>query len=514
MSDLFENKGALASTIVVAAADSLNQGQANYVCDGTNDHVEIQAALDALPATGGEVLLLDGTYNVEVSLVLDSYQTLRGCGRNTILTTSTNGLIFLSATGGSGTEKTGITIYDMKIDGATISSYGIHFTYVDYSLIQNVDVWRTDDIGIYLVTSDFNTLLANISRENLSYGIDIEAGNNNKISANIAQDNLAEGILLDSTSSGNTLTGNIIKGNLNGIYIGPASDDNAISGNVCEGNGAGIYIKGDKNTIGNNICRNNDGQGIVVTSGHFNNVVGNTCQGNGTQGISVVVAEDTLVGNNFCIGNSQTTDNTYANILVDDATRVFVKGNVCRHGGGAKQPDYGLEHVGTLHGIIAQGNDLYDSGKTDNLYDTHSGSYTIIGSDNLGIRMTQIKEFVYAKNTSGAQISWGYVVRHKAVATGYEFDNPTAIGEDSVLGVLGETIDNNEWGHVQVAGKTTILRATNAGGNIAIGDYLCTENGNRARLAAAGDMAFARALEGCGGANCTIDALIISPMRM
>jgi len=100
------------------------------------------------------------------------------------------------------------------------------------------------------------------------------------------------------------------------------------------------------------------------------------------------------------------------------------------------------------------------------------------------------------------------------VAAGDEYDIPTAVGEDSVLGMVAQNTANNDYGLVQVAGKTTLLKATNAGGNIVIGDYLCTENGVRARLAAAGDMAFARALQACAAANCAIDALIISPMKI
>jgi len=34
MSIIFENKGAMAATIVVAASDSLNKGAANLVCSG------------------------------------------------------------------------------------------------------------------------------------------------------------------------------------------------------------------------------------------------------------------------------------------------------------------------------------------------------------------------------------------------------------------------------------------------------------------------------------------------
>jgi hypothetical protein len=52
------------ATIVVAASDSSekSKAQADYVCDGTNDEVEIQAAITALPVVGGKVYLCEGNY--------------------------------------------------------------------------------------------------------------------------------------------------------------------------------------------------------------------------------------------------------------------------------------------------------------------------------------------------------------------------------------------------------------------------------------------------------------------
>ena len=50
------------ATIVVAASDSSakSKAQADYVCDGTNDEVEIQAAITA--GAGGKITLLEGNY--------------------------------------------------------------------------------------------------------------------------------------------------------------------------------------------------------------------------------------------------------------------------------------------------------------------------------------------------------------------------------------------------------------------------------------------------------------------
>jgi hypothetical protein len=76
------------ATYVVAASDSSPQSkaQADYVCDGIDDQVEIQAAIDALPADGGRVLLSEGTFNAKRIQVIDRNNiTLEGQGVNTIL---------------------------------------------------------------------------------------------------------------------------------------------------------------------------------------------------------------------------------------------------------------------------------------------------------------------------------------------------------------------------------------------------------------------------------------------
>jgi len=64
------------SLLVVAAsnASAKSKEQADYVCDGTDDQVEIQAAIDALAAAGGEIRLSEGTYTF-ASGVTVNFQT-------------------------------------------------------------------------------------------------------------------------------------------------------------------------------------------------------------------------------------------------------------------------------------------------------------------------------------------------------------------------------------------------------------------------------------------------------
>lgn len=73
------------ATLVIAASDSSAKAkaQADYVCDGTLDNVEIQTAVDALPATGGEIKFLSGSYQLGATITraIDSI-TFTGTGFN------------------------------------------------------------------------------------------------------------------------------------------------------------------------------------------------------------------------------------------------------------------------------------------------------------------------------------------------------------------------------------------------------------------------------------------------
>jgi hypothetical protein len=64
-----EVRVARTATYVVAASDAPAhvKKQADYVCDGTDDQVEIQAAIDALPTGGGIVHLTTGNYTLDVA---------------------------------------------------------------------------------------------------------------------------------------------------------------------------------------------------------------------------------------------------------------------------------------------------------------------------------------------------------------------------------------------------------------------------------------------------------------
>lgn len=72
--------------VVGTSAAGWTKADCDYLCDGTDDHVELQAALDALPEGGGEILLLDGDYLLGDAVhCTKAHTVLRGCGPATVL---------------------------------------------------------------------------------------------------------------------------------------------------------------------------------------------------------------------------------------------------------------------------------------------------------------------------------------------------------------------------------------------------------------------------------------------
>jgi len=372
------------ATFVVAASDSVHKYEADYRCDGTDDHVQIQAALDKLPATGGEVFLLDGTYNIEVALALDSYQTLRGCGRNTILTTTTHGTDIITATGIDSNEKVGILIADLCVDGSVggaNSGVGILWTYVDYSKISNTWIVDSHEEGIKLDLCDFNGIAGNHVSGSSNDNILLNDSYKNTVTANMTEGSGGTGIdifggLTIGYSNYNVVVGNIVQHNWEGVMLAYA-EDCTVSDNVVRGNdSSGITItEGYRNTITGNIIQGNTASGIYAWGYAFDCVISNNViQLNGQHGIYLCGDHDDVT-DNVCLENSQTTNITYDNIFVEDCDNSLFQSNLCRRGAKANKPRYGINISGadcSNNRVID--NDLYDSGSTGKVNDAGTGT--------------------------------------------------------------------------------------------------------------------------------------------
>lgn len=119
------------ATLVVAASDAsaAERRGADYVCNGTADEVEIQAAIDALPATGGRVSLSSGTFSTSAAIYTRRKLTLSGQGKSTIILAASGAsrnmiavFNYNSSNGGRGaTAGNDVTISDLALDGNGLS---------------------------------------------------------------------------------------------------------------------------------------------------------------------------------------------------------------------------------------------------------------------------------------------------------------------------------------------------------------------------------------------------------
>ncbi len=311
----------------------------DYLCDGTADDVEINAAIQALPTDGGEIVILDGTYNITAEIIVSkSNVSIVGNGSATKLIRSFNntpvngnGVIRLQAVQGCNVE-------NLQIDGnktVHISVYnnGIYLIQSTNSTIIKNSCDNVSGIGIVLETSSSGNAIIGNSCNNCGYaGIHIKSSSNNMISSNGCYGNYSAGIYLESFSSYNAISNNVCRNSTyTGIYL-YTSHNNNITGNICNNNGAeGLSLGGSRyNTLMCNNLSNNEVSGITLSSNSTNNnISNNNClRGTGTSG-NYTASQYTILlsgsGNNYnliignlCMGKAPT---------IDGGTGITVKDN-------------------------------------------------------------------------------------------------------------------------------------------------------------------------------------------
>ena len=312
------------ATKIVAAnnASATFKTGADYVCDGTADDVEIQAALNALPT--GRVILSEGTFNTTANLTVPANATLEGQGNATIISASgaaiTNAIVIggdnaivrnlkvvLAAGAGAprtrpnciyATKRTNLLLEalwlvgDLTVEyGPDVTSCGICFVNTTNSKIVSCRSEGNRYFGIYLYSSDYNAITSN-SCQSGSSGIRLYDSSYNAIIGNTCCNNGYNGIDLEFKSCKNTVTGNQCDGNsLNGIEVRQSSYNTVTANVCCNQKATGIHIEGDAtvnadgNTLSSNVCRGNAWFGIDIVGGanaNFNLVMANQLQGNTT----------------------------------------------------------------------------------------------------------------------------------------------------------------------------------------------------------------------------------------
>jgi hypothetical protein len=112
------------ATKVVCASNAQDKAQCDYLADGTADQVQIQAAIDDLPATGGTVVLSDGVFNTNDEIFWDK-----------------NAVTLM----GQGVEATEISCSSSTVDAIRVGTRQAGGTYRKWNVIKDMTVNSHDD---------------------------------------------------------------------------------------------------------------------------------------------------------------------------------------------------------------------------------------------------------------------------------------------------------------------------------------------------------------------------------
>jgi parallel beta-helix repeat protein len=428
------------ATFVVAASNSENKDKADYICTDTDDQGKIKEAIVDLPAGGGSILLLEGSYTIDADddpIVINARNniTLQGQGNGTKLCLGTgivtNVIEVINASG--------VLIKDLHIDGTTsaasagddLKQCGIIFYTATDSKIKNVHslsnkrhgiqitassqrnsvinctckdntyhglwvsnsstyniLWRNilinntvNGTSIYS-NSDNNTIIGNISKDNSAIGILITSANNNTIVGNTCNDSANDGIQLADAEC-NTITGNsCCNGGSAGIRCDSVTRYNTIFGNTTSNNLVGIYLPwGDNNIVAGNTCFNNNPNGGIYAISEGLTIYGNTCYNNTSYGITLLQYGQNVVFGNSCCGNASTGALVYQNHKYNT-----VVGNTFGGNGGHGIFLYTVEY-NTIVSNILQGNQTHG-------IDIYTSSNNTI-SNNTSTKNSQVTDNLY-----------------------------------------------------------------------------------------------------------------------
>ena len=433
----------------------------------------IQDAIDSLPSSGGTISLANGTHTIDYEIIGADKVSIIGTGQDsTILefSSSANGITY---TGTSGTQLTNFKLIDFTLQNSN-NTAGIDIDYCDFWRIENIRVTSCSQKGIRIKRSQ-NYSMSNVRVDN-STGNGIElvkttsAGRNQEfftLSNCRADSNGGVGFKIDNGS-----TSRII----NFTFISCSADSNTgdgfdISGTIVSLEGRFIGCISDSNTIGFDI----DCTGLTLS--------GCSAGSNSDDGFENT-QRTSYIG-------CEASGNTGAGFDIHKNGTILLG---CNHTASLVTPptDYVPE------------NDV-----------------AVLSLNNLGGSTTTEKRFMWMKNTSGGTLTQGTAVVFKSVADGDEITTTTSQGDDKVFGmvlsgVVSGSINDDNYGYILTEGFTTKLKVDGTT-DIAIGDYLGTfTTAGIAMKAAAGDMAFAIALEAytTDDSSGIIDALLVSPRKI
>lgn len=311
----------------------------DYLCDGTADDVEINAAIQALPSTGGEIVILDGEYSIQSPIKVNkSYISIRGSGSakfNKLFYSTGGELRFFVYVTSDNCKIDNLIADNQTADGDTDYSYGIA---MDTNLSKHCKISNCMVMGFKngivstASSSGRHIICNNVVFADRGAGIPTSS-DYMSISNNLCLNVKTIGISASKTGSrifSNAVT--VQEGGTDsiGLYLNGASQAVAV-GNVVMGSARqSTWFNASNSVLSNNVFYGFNTYGILSNNGTHRSVIANNTviKGNGSPsdyasgeypiyftGGSNGVTFNIIAGNNIMGKNyvDSGTGNTWAN---------------------------------------------------------------------------------------------------------------------------------------------------------------------------------------------------------
>lgn len=280
----------------------------DYLCDGTADESEIEAAINALPSGGGEVVLLEGTYNLSEDIWVENGSkniSITGNGNATVVNSSALKTFTISGTVGSfgsvslsniSFKKVSVSVSNSaaKMDGCYFHNCCVSISegYADTNKIESV-VTKCK----FLMDEYVNNYLLSVLTVSKTYTFSVSENTfqtrfptyditalkfmaGGAVTGNIFT-NIYKAIDTTGTANPSTISGNFISGcnmaiivGVGSVAVGNAVNDGTI---VAEGtskgypvissnriNNGGITLWDGANVTGNVICTSSTSSAAII----------------------------------------------------------------------------------------------------------------------------------------------------------------------------------------------------------------------------------------------------------
>ena len=462
-----------AVTLTVAASDSLasSMAQADYVCDGTDDQVQIQAAITALGVGGGTIQLSEGHFYISSAIVMAQAITLQGGNWLSTSLSIVNNADCNAIEDPVGVECWWVRIADLRIAGNKANNAAGHGVAIDdptgtgssFWTIERVSIVGMKNDGIYINFGFYRSIFQcdiescdgwginsgpnvengtyidhTLVQSNAGGSIRIQGGATHKVSFVVSEDGGSDTLQIGATYV--EVTNCYFKSSDCGagrlIYWSGAQgsfESNVIQS--CANANWLLFLEADGNTIVNNRFYLN-----VVNAGANNNIISIVGQRN-------VIANNIIYNNTVevCIMEAFATGpNVIANnVIYNNTGAIGIRGS---------------------RGVVS-GNYVYNN--TYGIYDTQATS-TVIGNV---VRNNVTADFyavqgLFCKSFSDLfmdvlAVTANHVVNNEDLSAGVPITF-TIVAQPDVPRTLSGHFD----AHVNITAYTIVITGVNAKGNV------------------------------------------------